>query len=229
MYTGDLAAGVVWNENEDNKATSNDQQWVVMKFSIENLGIGVLKASDIISKSSFYDKKSTAGLVAKVAVLLGDRKEYRVSNCSIAAGESAEVWYGILIPKSAGYPYLRISINSGQYCWLNTKPASCVCGMAKDSGGIWHYYYDGNIDTYYTGLAKNDYGWWYVTNGKSDWSFTGIASNQYGDWYMIEGKLQGNYSGKVYFNPYIYTISEGKVISKEKGFAFTVNPYGKLN
>lgn len=83
MYTGDLAAGVVWNENEDNKATSNDQQWVVMKFSIENLGIGVLKASDIISKSSFYDKKSTAGLVVKVAVLLGDRKEYRVSNCSI--------------------------------------------------------------------------------------------------------------------------------------------------
>lgn len=39
--------------------------------------------STIMINSSFYDKNGTAGLVAKVAVLLGDRKEYRVSNCSI--------------------------------------------------------------------------------------------------------------------------------------------------
>ena len=62
--------------------------------------------------------------------------------------------------------------------------------------GKWQYFgSDGDVDTSYKGLAKNEYGWWYVENGEIDFSFTGMAKNQYGWFYAKNGKLDTTYTG----------------------------------
>ena len=68
-------------------------------------------------------------------------------------------------------------------------------GLNKSSDGVWRYYTDGEVDTTYTGMAKNKYGWWYVTNGELDLTYTGMAKNSKGWWYMKNGKLDRTYTG----------------------------------
>ena len=98
-------------------------------------------------------------------------------------------------------------------------------GLCKDSAtGTWYYYTDGEIDTSYTGLAKNDYGWWYVSGGKLDLTYTGMAKNDYGWWYVTNGKLDLTYTGMAKNAYGWWYMTDGKLDLTYTGMA--KNDYG---
>ncbi len=70
-------------------------------------------------------------------------------------------------------------------------------GFLKDTDGVWRYYTDGEVDTTYTGLAKNEWGWFYVNSGVLDRTYTGLADNEWGTWYVNNGVLDRSYTGLV--------------------------------
>ena len=51
----------------------------------------------------------------------------------------------------------------------------------------WVYMVDGQIDTSYNYMAKNEYGWWKVTNGVVDTDFAGIAEKEDGTKWLFSG------------------------------------------
>ena len=97
-------------------------------------------------------------------------------------------------------------------------------GMYKANDGVWYYYTNGEIDTNFTGMAKNQYGWFYMTNGKLDTKFTGMAKNQYGWWYMTNGKLDTKFTGMAKNKYGWFYMTNGKYDTKYTGMA--KNQYG---
>ena len=105
-----------------------------------------------------------------------------------------------------------------------TEPEELINGMNKADDGNWYYYVDGEVDTSYTGMAKNAYGWWYIKNGALDRTYTGMSQNEYGVWYMKNGKLDTTYTGMhVYAGKWIY-VKNGKFDTTYTGMA--KNSYG---
>ncbi len=97
-------------------------------------------------------------------------------------------------------------------------------GMYKANDGVWYYYTNGEIDTNFTGMAKNQYGWFYMTNGKFDAKYTGMAKNQYGWFYMTNGKLDTKFTGMAKNQYGWFYMTNGKLDTKFTGMA--KNKYG---
>ena len=81
----------------------------------------------------------------------------------------------------------------------DTSAEKIADGLADSAlDGVWYYYTDGEIDTSFTGLAKNKNGWFYVKNGKVDFSVTGLIKHTDGNWYYVKnGKIQFSYTGLI--------------------------------
>ena len=84
---------------------------------------------------------------------------------------------------------------------------------------LWHFYKDGNINTAYTGMARNEYGWWYITDGELDLSYTGLAENDYGYWYFNDGFIAFDYTGMVNIDDEWYYCQNGYVNKEYTGMA----------
>ena len=61
--------------------------------------------------------------------------------------------------------------------------------------------------------STEDGKWYCYLGDEIDTSFTGIAKNQYGSWRIKDGKVDFKYSGKLRLDGKTYTILAGKVIS----------------
>lgn len=126
MYIGDTANAIVREENMFNTIPKSNQQWILMKYYLKNRGSQVLNASDIIYESYFYTKTGAKMQILDMASFAGDRDGLDVFDLDLYGGASGYCWVGILVPKSAGLPYLQISNgysnNKASISWLNTNP-----------------------------------------------------------------------------------------------------------
>ena len=120
MYIGGEAWNLVKAENSYNKAPSVGQQWVLMRFSLKNTGISEFRASTIVPSNCFYDNTGASLNIVSNAVFSKERRN--ASKLSLSGGASGDFWYGILISKSVGFPYLKLSNHYPFYTWLNTDP-----------------------------------------------------------------------------------------------------------
>lgn len=141
MYIGELANTIVEEENIFNDKPSSTQQWILMKFYIENQGGGVLSAEDIIYQDKFYTQSGASVQIADTASFAGEREGQGVFDLDLYSGASGYVWYGILVPKSAGFPKLKVSTGytkDANYGWLSLDPRSKIVfnGNGSTSGSM---------------------------------------------------------------------------------------------
>lgn len=90
-------------------------------------------------------------------------------------------------------------------------------GVVKGTDNKWAMYYCDDVDTFYTGVARNDYGWWRVENGYVNFSANSVYKNEYGWWKVKDGKVDFNYTGIAKNNYGWWRIEKGKVNFKANG------------
>ncbi len=100
-----------------------------------------------------------------------------------------------------------------------TEPEELINGLAQAEDGNWYYYVDGEVDTTYTGMLKNENEIWYIKSGKFDVSYTGMAKNAYGVWYINKGKLDTTYTGMVVYGGKCCYVNKGKLDLTYTGLA----------
>lgn len=139
MYIGDEASSIVLSENRFNDTPTPSQQWILLKIYLANNGDRKLSATDVINYSNFYSCDGVA--LASKAATLG--KNYKsVSGVYIQPGTSGYYWIGVLIDKSAGFPYLMINntyndkTSTKNYVWLDTNPYTQCIEMENDTVSI---------------------------------------------------------------------------------------------
>jgi fibronectin type 3 domain-containing protein len=132
MYFGDEANEIIQSENEFNEDPAADEQWILMGFDMSYISgpEEPLMAADLID--SHYNFFTTSGLkitplaTASFTDQYAGLDEYDVN---LYPGASSEVWYGILVKKSADLPVIRISTGVNQstgainYKWFTTDPS----------------------------------------------------------------------------------------------------------
>lgn len=128
MYTGEKANEIVEAENPFNETPNSNQQWILMKYKIQNNGTELLDASDIIYYTHFYNSSGAKMAVSDTATFCGDRRGMGVFDLDLYGGACGYCWIGILVPTADGMPYLEISNgydtinNKAMISWLNTDP-----------------------------------------------------------------------------------------------------------
>ena len=128
MYTGTTAECIVYEENPYNKSTTEDSQWFLMKFYLKNNGKEEITPSTVFNTVDFYNKKGATVQVLDTATFSGDRSGLGAYDLKLNKGADGYFWYGVLIPKSDGYPIIQIDNGLDRdnykynYCWLSTDP-----------------------------------------------------------------------------------------------------------
>ncbi|ALC89404.1 hypothetical protein AM500_06105 [Bacillus sp. FJAT-18017] len=128
-----------WGEdaNAELKANSSnytepkaDEQWLLMGFEVDYVsGTGDLRLSDFISSTQdFYTSSGQKITPLAVAAFKGEYAGYGEKEVVIKPGNYDDVWYGIKLKKSAGFPLIKIpaginkSTGAVTYKWLSTDP-----------------------------------------------------------------------------------------------------------
>ena len=122
MYIGEEAAAIVHSENRVNDTPSPNQQWILMNYHVKNIGTEAFEANDIIHQDFFYTSKGASLAVSDFASFAGERKDQGIYDVELYPGASSDVWIGILVPKSIGFPYLKLNLENDTPSWLNTHP-----------------------------------------------------------------------------------------------------------
>ena len=73
-------------------------------------------------------------------------------------------------------------------------------------------YYNGQKVDDYTGVCTDGTDWFFVRDGEVDTYYKGIAGNELGNWYIKDGKVDFSYSGEFTCNANTYTVEQGKVV-----------------
>ena len=158
---------------------------------------------------------------------VNDREVVMLSMDEVNTTDGNHVWDEGTVTKEAAFSESGTVLYTCTKCgetYEDTVPAAGN-GLIYDSEtGIWTYYTDGEVDTTYTGLAKNDYGWWYVNAGYLDLTYTGMAKNSYGWWYVTDGSLDLTYTGMAKNAYGWWYMTDGKLDLTYTGMA--KNAYG---
>ena len=72
-------------------------------------------------------------------------------------------------------------------------------------------YYNNLKAENYTGVCTDGTDWWFVRDGEVDTYYNGIAGNELGNWYVKDGKVDFGFSGEFSVNSMSYTVEQGKV------------------
>ncbi|MEH7417299.1 fibronectin type III domain-containing protein [Neobacillus drentensis] len=132
MYKGEQANAIVADENMFNEVPASDEEWLLMKFNLKYVSgpEEPLYASDVIWTGQSFYTASGQKLSPESASFSNERDGYGEYDVELYPGSQSEVWYGILVKKTVGYPYIRIAngYNSSTYQtiykWFSTNPAS---------------------------------------------------------------------------------------------------------
>ena len=151
----------------------------------------------------------------------GHRIAWSSSDASVATVEA-----GVITGVKPGKAIITATLVDGVTATVEVTVSidNTLQGLCKATDGNWYYYKNGNVDTTYTGMAKNKYGWWYIKAGKLDRTFTGMATNANGTWYMRKGKLDTTVNGMIKTNLGWVYITKGKLDTTYTGMA--KNEYG---
>ena len=82
----------------------------------------------------------------------------------------------------------------------------------RDEGGSKVVYYNNQKADNYTGVCTDGTDWYFVRDGELDTYYNGIAGNELGDWYIKDGKVDFTYSGEFSCNANTYTVDKGKAV-----------------
>ena len=132
MYFGEDANKIIQSEDESNQVPAADEQWILMGFDISYISgpDEPLVAADLIY--SDYNFFTTGGQKITPIATASFTDQYAgldELDVNLNRGESSEVWYGILVKKSAGLPVIRIGTGVNQatgainYKWFTTDPS----------------------------------------------------------------------------------------------------------
>ncbi|MFP5106815.1 fibronectin type III domain-containing protein [Neobacillus sp. C211] len=133
MYFGEDANDIIQTEDGSNQDPAADEQWILMGFDMSYISgpeKSLMRADLIRSDYNFYTKggeKITPIATASFTDQLAGLDENGVNLDREAS--ASEVWYGILVKKSAGLPVIRISTGVNQatgainYKWFTTDPS----------------------------------------------------------------------------------------------------------
>lgn len=129
MYTGEDANYLVENENMFNDDPAYDEEWILMGFNLKYVSgpEEPLSASDVIwTGSNFYTNYGTKISPIDSATLSNILDGYGQYDVELYPGAQSQVWYGILVKKTVGFPLVRIgtgynsSTSQTQYSWFST-------------------------------------------------------------------------------------------------------------
>ncbi len=131
VYVGDEASSIVHEENEYNEVPSSDEQWVLMQYHFKYISgpEEELFAGDVVSPYGSYYAVSGAQISAMDYATFSGEREGLDDDFSAYPGGESDVWYGILIKKSVGYPLYRIPVGYDEdkwetiYAWFSTDPS----------------------------------------------------------------------------------------------------------
>jgi glucan-binding YG repeat protein len=132
MYTGEDANYLIANENMFNTEPAYDEEWILMGFNLAYISgpEETLDASEVISSmKSFYTNTGQKITPIDTAVFSNILEGYSQYDVSLYPGGASEVWYGILVKKSVGFPLIRIgtgyddSTYQTVYKWFSTDPS----------------------------------------------------------------------------------------------------------
>ena len=129
MYLGEKANTLLGNENTFNPSSNDSNaadQWVFMKYHIENRSNQELDVSDILYQVNFYKYSGKPILVTDTATISDSKND--IFN-TLAPGAEDDFWLALLIPNSNGMPYLGIK-NGNNTIYLNTNP-NVLSGLKK--------------------------------------------------------------------------------------------------
>jgi fibronectin type 3 domain-containing protein len=133
MYFGEDANDIIQTEDGSNQDPAADEQWILMGFDMSYISgpeKSLMRADLIRSDYNFYTKggeKITPIATASFTDQLAGLDENGVNLDREAS--ASEVWYGILVKKSADLPVIRISTGVNQstgainYKWFTTDPS----------------------------------------------------------------------------------------------------------
>lgn len=132
MYFGEDANKIIQSEDESNQVPAADEQWILMGFDMSYISgpDEPLVAADLIY--SDYNFFTTGGQKITPIATASFTDQYAgldELDVNLNRGESSEVWYGILVKKSAGLPVIRIGTGVNQatgainYKWFTTDPS----------------------------------------------------------------------------------------------------------
>ena len=117
------------------------------------------------------------------------------------------------IKKGTAYLNMTPAI-SGKTSKISVQVKNRAVQKLTKKDGKWGVYKsNGELDTSYTGLARNENGTYYVKNGRVSRDTTGIITFNSSKYYIKKGKLQSNYNGQIKSGNKTYTVKNGKVIA----------------
>ena len=136
-YDGNEAAEFVNNGNMFNEKAASDEQWIVMRIKLKHNG-GTdqsLNANSIFNsyKSNLFYKSNGVPITPRdTAVLSGLFPT--ANDIELSPGTEGIFYFGILIKKQDGYPYIKVSSNADyynkSYTWLKTSAKKITNGIS---------------------------------------------------------------------------------------------------
>ncbi len=128
---GTEANTIVAEENMYNDTPRSDEEWLLMKFHFKYVSgpDEELYACDILfTENSFFKTSGTAVSPISTATFSNERSGLGSFDVSFYPGGQSDVWYGILVKKTVGYPLYRIATGYNKntysmiYTWFSTNP-----------------------------------------------------------------------------------------------------------
>jgi fibronectin type 3 domain-containing protein len=131
MLTGEEANYLIQSENPYNDVPAEDEQWILMGFNLKYVSgpEEPLTACDVIwSDDSFVTTAGQTISPISTAIFSNMLEGYGEYDVELYPGGESEVYYGILVKKSAGLPLIRIGTGYDEstyqtiYKWFSTNP-----------------------------------------------------------------------------------------------------------
>ncbi len=131
LIHGNEANSIVAEENMYNATPDSDEEWILMKYHLKYVSgpDEPLYAYEAISSmDSFYTSGSTAINPIDTATFSRGRSGLGEYEVNMYPGGESDVWYGILVKKTVGYPLYRVGTGYNEasystiYTWFATDP-----------------------------------------------------------------------------------------------------------
>ena len=140
-----------------------------------------------------------------------------ITDCEIhqsAALDSVDYWLHFVMrchPNQNGHRYIaKQFINA-----INGKADNAMPTLTNGSAGLGVYNKNGNLRTYYNGLAKKGSKVYYVKEGKVASDYTGMVLYKNKRYYIKKGVWQSSYTGTFRTSSYDYNVRNGISVSRK--------------
>jgi len=141
---GTEANNIVAYENSYNQKPAADEEWILLKYHFKYVSNSSgqdieLKATDILWSSNGFCSKDGVVLNSPLVSFGHNLDGYSQYDVSMYPGGEADVWYGILVKKTVGYPLYRIKKGyDGNYfyTWFTSDPNVYVTGITLNTSTV---------------------------------------------------------------------------------------------